>query len=133
MPEQIDAARVKETSYAVLNKWFVDVESIIRDYNIQPRDIYNMDETGYSIGSIKATRVIIDKQRIFGILQFLAVKNGCRLLNLSAWTESRFLRSSFLRGKLSLENGSLKPMLRLTGSFQSTVKVGQAMHTSRSG
>ena len=63
MPEQIDAARVKETSYAVLNKWFVDVESIIRDYNIQPRDIYNMDETGYSIGSIKATRVIIDKTK----------------------------------------------------------------------
>jgi len=112
---------VKETSYAVLNKWFVDVESIIRDYNIQPRDIYNMDETGYSIGSIKATRVIIDKQRIFGILQFLAVKNGCRLLNLSAWTESRFLRSSFLRGKLSLENGLLKPMLLTLSSCHYTL------------
>src|ERR1700694_972233 len=31
--------------------------------NIQPCDTYNMDETGYSIGSIKATRVIIDKTR----------------------------------------------------------------------
>src|SRR5436190_16918054 len=78
---------------------------------------------------LKRHVLLSTKQRIFGILQFLAVKNGCRLLNLSAWTESRFLRSSFLRGKLSLENGSLKPMLRLTGSFQSTVEVGQAMHT----
>ena len=63
MPEQIDAARVKETSHEVLNKWVVDVESIIRDYNIQPWDIYNMDETGYSIGSIRATRGIIDKTK----------------------------------------------------------------------
>ena len=63
MPEQIDAARVKESSYEVLRKWFTEVKSIIDEYHIQPHDTYNMDETGYSIGYIKATRVIIDKTR----------------------------------------------------------------------
>src|SRR5438552_6191067 len=59
--EQIEAARIQETSRPVLEKWFDDVKSIIDEYNIQPRDIYNMDETGFSIGSIKATRVIVDR------------------------------------------------------------------------
>jgi hypothetical protein len=63
MPEQIDAARVKETSYEVLQKWFTELKSIIDEHQIQPQDIYNMDETGYSVGYIKATRVIIDKTR----------------------------------------------------------------------
>jgi hypothetical protein len=36
-------------------------ESIINEFDIQPCDIYNMDETGFSIGSIKATRVIVDR------------------------------------------------------------------------
>jgi len=59
--EQIEAARIKETSRPVLEKWFTDVKSIIDEFNIEPQDIYNMDETGFSIGSIKATRVIIDR------------------------------------------------------------------------
>jgi polyhydroxyalkanoate synthesis regulator phasin len=54
MPEQIEAARITKSSREVLQKWFDDVQSLIKDYNIQQRDIYNMDETGYSIGSIKA-------------------------------------------------------------------------------
>ena len=61
MAEQIEAARIQETSRSVLEKWFADVKSIIDENNIQPRDIYNMDETGFSIGSIKATRVIVDR------------------------------------------------------------------------
>ena len=39
MPEQIDAARVKESSHEVFQKWFADVKSIIDEYNIQPCDI----------------------------------------------------------------------------------------------
>ena len=55
MLEQIDTARVKETSYDILQKWFTEVKSIIDEHHIQPYNIYNMDETGYSIGNIKAT------------------------------------------------------------------------------
>src|SRR5436853_7853626 len=63
MPEQIDVARVKESSHAALQKWFNDVKSIIDEHSIQPENTYNMDETGFSIGSIKATRVVIDKTK----------------------------------------------------------------------
>src|SRR2546429_9786277 len=59
--EQIKPARIQETSSSILEKWFADVKSIIDENNIQPHDIYNMDETGFSIGSIKATCVIIDR------------------------------------------------------------------------
>ena len=61
IPESIERVRVKESSAAVLQKWFDDVKFIIDTYNIQPQDIYNMHETGFSIGSIHATRVVIDK------------------------------------------------------------------------
>ncbi len=63
MPEQIDGARVNESSHEVFQKWFADVKSIIDEYDIQPCDIYNMDETSFSIGSIKVTCVIIDKMK----------------------------------------------------------------------
>jgi hypothetical protein len=59
--EQIEAVRIKETSHPVLEKWFKDVKSIIDEFEIRPCDTYNMDETGFSIGAIKATRVIIDR------------------------------------------------------------------------
>ena len=64
IPESIEAIRIKETSTAVLQIWFDDVKSLIEIYNIQLQNIYNMDETGFSIGSIKATRVIIAKTRL---------------------------------------------------------------------
>jgi hypothetical protein len=59
--EKIEVVRIKEISHSVLEKWFNDVNSIILEYDIQPCDIYNMDETGFSIGAINATRVIIDR------------------------------------------------------------------------
>jgi len=61
IPESIEAVRIKETSAAVIQKWFDDINYLIQTHDIQPQDTYNMDETGFSIGSIKATRVIIDK------------------------------------------------------------------------
>ena len=63
MPEQIYAARIKESTHSAIQKWFTDVKSIIDDYDVLPCNIYNMDETGFSIGAIKATRVIIDKTK----------------------------------------------------------------------
>jgi len=63
IPESIEAIRIKETSAAVIQNWFDQYASLIQTHNIQPQDIYNMDETGFSIGSIKATRVVIDKTK----------------------------------------------------------------------
>jgi len=61
--EQIEATRITDTSRPVLEKWFAAVKSIIDEFNIDPKNIHNMDETGCSIGSIKATRVIIDRTK----------------------------------------------------------------------
>lgn len=61
--ETIEAARIKETSSEVLQKWFNEIKSIIDEFDIQPQDIHNMDETGNSIGSINSTRVIVDKSQ----------------------------------------------------------------------
>ena len=59
--QQIEAAPIHESSHSVIQKWFNDVKSMIDEYDIQPQDIYNMDKTGYSISSIKAVRIIIDR------------------------------------------------------------------------
>lgn len=59
--EQIEVARVKDVTRERLEKWFQDVDAIIKKYNIQEKDIYDMDEMGSSIGTINATHVIVDK------------------------------------------------------------------------
>jgi DDE superfamily endonuclease len=61
IPEAIEAVRIKESSYAVLQKWFDDVHFLIQTHNIRSENTYNMDETVFSLGSIKATRVVLDK------------------------------------------------------------------------
>jgi len=61
IPESIEAVRIKESSHEVLQKWFDDIHSIIQTHNIRAENIYNMDETGFSFETIKATRVVIDK------------------------------------------------------------------------
>ena len=59
--EPIESVRVKETSPDIIQKYFDKVNTIIKNENITPRNIYNMDETGCSIGNIKASCVNIDK------------------------------------------------------------------------
>jgi len=59
---QIDAARLKETKREVLQQWFQTIKDTICEYNVQVEDIYNMDETGFAIGSTQAGCVLIDAQ-----------------------------------------------------------------------
>jgi hypothetical protein len=33
-------------------KWFDDLNTIVEDYNIKSKNIYNMDESGFAIGDI---------------------------------------------------------------------------------
>src|SRR2546423_12099293 len=60
--KSIEASRLQETSPDTLNKWFNVFESTVKEHNIQPQDIYNMDETGFSISTIQSSRVIINKE-----------------------------------------------------------------------
>jgi hypothetical protein len=43
-------------------KWFNDVRRVFDEHNIELRNVYNMDESGFSIGKINATRIIINKK-----------------------------------------------------------------------
>ena len=59
----MEAACLKGTSQDIINKWFDAVESMLAQHDIQLRDVYNMDETGFSISMIQASCVVIDSQQ----------------------------------------------------------------------
>ena len=54
----IDSNRVKDTTEKVLQDWFDTYQRVIRKYGIEKDNIYNMDESDFSIGTIEAIRVI---------------------------------------------------------------------------
>ena len=62
IPCLIEAARVKDTSVEALMKWFESIEEAVREYNILEENTYNMDESGFSIGTIEASKVIINRE-----------------------------------------------------------------------
>jgi hypothetical protein len=61
VPSVIEASRDKDTTPEALHHWFKAVKAAIDEYSILPKDIYNMDESGYSIGVVEASKVIINK------------------------------------------------------------------------
>ena len=44
----------------VVNKWFDALKDILIQMKIEEKNIYNIDETRFSIRTIESTRVIID-------------------------------------------------------------------------
>ena len=51
----IEAARIKDVSVERLTKWFEDLQSVIEEHNIEPGNLYNMDESGFAIGDVEAS------------------------------------------------------------------------------
>lgn len=43
-----------------MQRWFDDLEKVLAEFNIKPEDIYNINESGFSIGEKEAGRVIIN-------------------------------------------------------------------------
>ena len=43
-----------------LTKWFEDLEWIVDEHNIDLKNFYNMDESGFAIGDIEASQCIIN-------------------------------------------------------------------------
>ena len=48
---RIEAACMKESTPEAIKEWFDTFEKVMRDYNVRPENIYNMDEMGFYIGS----------------------------------------------------------------------------------
>ena len=59
-PRSIDAARVKDTSPERLQRWFDDLKKMLAEFNVNPENIYNMDESGFAICEKEAERCIIN-------------------------------------------------------------------------
>jgi len=45
---------------SVLEAWFDTYQSIVREFKILEKNTYNIDESGFSIGTIESTQIIID-------------------------------------------------------------------------
>jgi hypothetical protein len=60
--QPIDAVRVNCATPEAINKWYDAYLDTVQQYEILLENTYNMDESGFSIGKIGATRVIINKK-----------------------------------------------------------------------
>ena len=58
----IEAARIKDVSETRLAKWFQDLQNVIDEHNIEPHNLYNMDESGFAIGDVEASQRIINAE-----------------------------------------------------------------------
>jgi hypothetical protein len=56
----IDSSRWRDTTPEVINTWFDVFEDVLNTYRFEDHNIYNMDETGFAIGTSQSNRVIVD-------------------------------------------------------------------------
>ena len=58
--ESIDLNRWKETTSEAINLWFDVFRDALEEFKFEKHNVYNMDETGFGIGTSQCNRVIID-------------------------------------------------------------------------
>jgi DDE superfamily endonuclease/Tc5 transposase DNA-binding domain len=56
----IEASRVKEVTRSAIVEWFEVFIKLIHENEITPENTYNMDETGFPLGTIQKAQVIVD-------------------------------------------------------------------------
>jgi hypothetical protein len=57
---RIEAQRMSGVTKQVVMGWFDAYKDLVTRLHIQEQNIYNMDETGFSIGTMESTRIIVD-------------------------------------------------------------------------
>jgi len=57
---RIETVRMDGATKPVLDAWFTAYANIITTQGIRQENIYNMDESGHSVGTMESTRIIID-------------------------------------------------------------------------
>jgi hypothetical protein len=57
---RIDSVRIDGTTIPVLEAWFNAYQDVVQQFKILEKNTYNMDETGFSIGTMESTRIIVD-------------------------------------------------------------------------
>jgi hypothetical protein len=56
----IETSRIKEVTRPLIVEWFDVFIKLIHENEILPENIYNMDETGFPLGTIQKAQVIVD-------------------------------------------------------------------------
>lgn len=69
---KIDASRIKAATPEAIAQFFEELKRVLQEYNIAIENIYNMDESGFAIGEIEASKCIINAR----IRQRLQAKPG---------------------------------------------------------
>ena len=57
---RVEAQRMNGVTKEVLRGWFDAYKSLTTTLKIENHNTYNMDETGFSIGTMQSTRIIVD-------------------------------------------------------------------------
>ena len=57
----IEAARIKDVTSDIVIEWFKKLEDFMEEHQITMENIYNMDETGFSVGNIDGAYVVVNK------------------------------------------------------------------------
>jgi hypothetical protein len=57
---RIESVRMDGATKPVLEAWFDAYNKVVQKEGIQPENTYNMDESGFSIGTMESTRIILD-------------------------------------------------------------------------
>jgi hypothetical protein len=57
---RIESVRIDGATKQVLKEWFDAYKEIVSEQKIKQENTYNMDESGFSIGTMESTRIILD-------------------------------------------------------------------------
>ncbi len=57
---RIESVRMDGATKPVLDAWFDAYQNVVQKHGIKQEDTYNMDESGFSIGTMESTRIVID-------------------------------------------------------------------------
>jgi len=56
----IELSRMHDATKPVVEEWFRNLRNVIKEYNVTPDNMYNMDESVFSLGTTENMRVIVD-------------------------------------------------------------------------
>ena len=60
---QLESMRHQEATYEKISQWFSVFRTRFEEQNYELENIYNMDETGFAVGTTQSTRIIVDSSQ----------------------------------------------------------------------
>jgi hypothetical protein len=63
LSRQIDAPRFNGVNFEAINNYFTRLGEVIQSERYPPDAIFNVDESGFSIGLTRGSTILVDKRR----------------------------------------------------------------------